>query len=147
MKYYPEHSTGLPKSSSFWSNSEALTSMNDKLDSKQSFPTSIDSTPSESPTDFDVLSRGLSKRQITKAKEAFSDCQRFLRPASTLQRLTEAAQDWPLSQLDYQQAQRLFGTPVDVTRGAATYKENVNSARYMKQSVENVVLFMDIYTI
>ena len=46
----------------------------------------------------------------------------------------------------YQQAQRLFGTPVDVTRGAATYKENVNSARYMKQSVENVVLFMD-YTI
>ena len=36
---------------------------------------------------------------------------------------------------------------VDVTRGAATYKENVNSARYMKQSVENVVLFMDIYTI
>ena len=58
--------------------------------------------------------------------------------------LSEVVQDWPLHQLDYQQSQRLFGTPVDVTRGCSTYIENVNSARYMKQSVENVVLFMDI---
>ena len=126
MKYYPEPSTGLPKTSSFWHNSEVLTSTNDTLVTKQLFPTSIDSLPScDGPTDFDVLSRGLSKKEIVKAKEAFADCQRFFRPASTLRMLSEVVQDWPLSQLDYQQSQRLFGTPVDVTRGCSTYVEYI----------------------
>ena len=58
--------------------------------------------------------------------------------------LSQVVQNFPFSNLDFQQANRLYGASTSVIRGQSTYEENVGSSKYLKQNVENVVLYMDI---
>ena len=95
-------------------------------------------------SDFDVLSKGLSNKEIDRAKQAHLFASRYYAPTSRMAALSQVMTNPPYTQLDFRQAHRLFGQPISHLRGSCSYSENVGSSRYLKQNVNTVVLFMDI---